>query len=196
MSLYAGLTQREICAITGLPLGTVNRYISECRVKLTEKFVPLHVGHYSREEIRKNTTEMSKVLNNIQPHDDTIATIWDGTYIYLNKSSHFRFQRVSYSGHKKKNYLKPMVAVTTNGKIVDIFGPERLWAGSTSDADILDYILKLPFFDNLFKQNDIFLLDRGFERVKPTLEEKGYQVSIPCLRKDNNQLTTLEANRS
>lgn len=86
--------------------------------------------------------------------------------------------------------------VCSNGLNVDVFGPEKLWAGTVSDADILKYIMPLPCFLNLFKPRDVFILERGFERAKLDLESRGFRVSTPCLKKGRQQLTTLEANTS
>lgn len=196
MHLYAGLTQKEIGAIIGTSQPTVSRLIIKCRNSLNENFVPLFVGNVSREQIQSNTSAISKILNGVKDGEGTVITIWDGTYLFLHKSINFRFQRVTYSGHKKRNYVKPMIACTTTGLIVDVFGPDVLWAGNVSDADILTHVMKLPVFTNFFKPKDVFILDRGFERVKEALEAKGYVVSIPCLNKSNAQLTTLEANTS
>lgn len=49
--------------------------------------------------------------------------VFDGTYIYIQMSSDYVFQRRSYSTHKSRSLLKPMVIVGTDGYILDVIGP-------------------------------------------------------------------------
>lgn len=196
MHLYAGLSQEQIAAILNISQPTVSRKISECRRHLNDNFVSVYLGVFLREQIRAEQSKISRVINCVSEGDDIVITIWDGTYLFLNKSLNFRFQRKTFGGQKKRNYVKPMIVITTNGLIIDVFGPDELYAGNVSDADILKRILNTEFFKNFFKPGDIFILDRGFERVKEDLEALGFKVSIPCLKKGNSQLSTLEANQS
>ena len=46
----------------------------------------------------------------------------DGTYIYIDKGGNYSFQRRSYSVHKGKPLLKPMMLVATDGYIVHCTG--------------------------------------------------------------------------
>ncbi|XP_072152263.1 uncharacterized protein [Bemisia tabaci] len=196
MYLYAGITQEQIATILNISRSTVSRKITECRQHLNDSFVPVYLGNFLREQIRAEQSNISRVLNCVKEGDDTLITIWDGTYLFLHKSLNFRFQRQTFGGQKKRNYVKPMIVTTTNGLILEVLGPDELYAGNVSDADILKNIIKTDFFKKLFKPGDIFILDRGFERVKDDLEALGFKVTIPCLKRDNSQLTTLEANQS
>lgn len=45
------------------------------------------------------------------------------TYIYLQKSGNFQFQRRAYSLHKGRPFVKPIVVVTTTGYFIAILGP-------------------------------------------------------------------------
>lgn len=67
------------------------------RLALVNHFVPLHLGvhHLSREEARKNNTSFS-----IEFFGDNVTLIWDGTYIYIGKSSSNQMNRQTYSGQK------------------------------------------------------------------------------------------------
>ena len=47
----------------------------------------------------------------------------DGTYIYIEKSSNYSFQRGSYSVHKGQPLLKPIRLVITDGYILTFMGP-------------------------------------------------------------------------
>ena len=114
---------------------------------------------------------------------------------FLPKSSNFRFQKATYSGNKCRNLLKPMVAVTPDGMIVDVFGPDSLWRASMSDGDILKEIMKLDDFKERFKRGDVFVIDRGFRSAKEPLLSKQYIVKIPPhLTKGQKQLSIEQAN--
>lgn len=196
MHVYCGMPERKIAAFLTISLSTVSRLINSCREKLSNDFVSTHLANISREKIIRETTAISRTLHSIPANDDTVISVWDGTYVYLNKSDNFEFQRVTYSGHKKTNYLKPMLAVTTNGYIINVFGPGELWAGSQSDADILKCVMSCGWFKNFFKSGDLFVLDRGFQHVLSDLENKGFKVSIPSSKGGTSQLSTAEANES
>ncbi|KYN19487.1 hypothetical protein ALC57_08180, partial [Trachymyrmex cornetzi] len=45
--------------------------------------------------------------------------IWDGTYVYIHKSSNNVFQRSCYSMHKQLPLIKPMACVALNEYIID-----------------------------------------------------------------------------
>ncbi|CAF0729796.1 unnamed protein product [Brachionus calyciflorus] len=88
--------------------------------------------------------------------------------------------------------VKPFVGVTSNGRILDIFG---LHPANKSDGDILQKDNTLKEF---LQENDILILDRGFTRVESYLKDI-YNLTpmIPSsIRKDEKQLSTLEANKS
>lgn len=111
------------------------QYIVKCRIALESDFVPKNLGlnTISRESLLANTTVMAKnlFLENKKDHAIVIA---DGTYIYCNKTQNFSKQRELYSTQKKRPLFKPMVLVTTNGRILDVFGPYK---ATTNDAKIM-----------------------------------------------------------
>lgn len=132
----------------------------------------------------------------MQKGSDSVVTVWDATYEYIPKSSNFRYQAATYSKHKSRNLVKPMVSVTPDGLILDVFGPNTLWKASMSDGDILSRIMDLPDFRERFKRGDVFVVDRGFRSVKQKLEDAGYVVKIPPhLEGRRTQLTAVQANQ-
>ena len=194
--LYAGFTQEQISVTFKIPQRTVSDYIKRCRSNL-QQFVSINVGLnvLNRSRMLEHRTNNVEVLYNLSG-TQSVVTVWDATYEYLPKSSNFRFQAATYSANKKRNLLKPMVAVTPDGMIVDIFGPDTLWKASESDADILKHLMQLDSFQETFRAGDVFVLDRGFRNVKQALEEKNYVVKIPPhLVKGQKQLTTIQANQ-
>lgn len=196
MSLYGGLSQRQIAAFLTISQATVSRYMHVCREFLNALFVSVNLDSIDRKKVIAETTEIARVLHGVSKDEDKLITVWDGTYLYLNKSENFSFQRATYSGHKKKNYVKPMMCVTTNGFIVNVLGPDKFWAGKVSDADILKVIMETDWFKSFFKEGDIFVLDRGFENIRSALESRGFVVSIPVSKQGASQLSTQEANIS
>jgi hypothetical protein len=85
------------------------------------QFVPSHLGfsHITQEEvIRNHTRPLAQSLFG----DNTQAIIvFDGTYIFIEKSNNFVFQRRSYSMHKGRPLVKPMVIVTMKCKSASAF---------------------------------------------------------------------------
>lgn len=65
----------------------------------------------------------------------------DGTYIYIYKSTNFSFSRRSFSLHKHRPLVKPMMVVTTSGYIVSVLGP-YLSDSKNNDAGIHNHMIK------------------------------------------------------
>lgn len=108
---------------------------------------------------------------------DQLAIIADGTYLYCQKSSNNRIQRITYSSQKKRHLVKPFVITTTNGRILDIYGP---FAANVNDASILEYLLENEIdLIELLNDNDLFILDRGFRNNVKMLKEKKLNVKLP-----------------
>ena len=80
--------------------------------------------------------------------------VCDGTYCYCQKSSNNKVQRKTYSCQKKRHLVKIFVICTSDGYIVDIFGP---YAASDNDATILRDIIHKEILKNLqfLKKNTI-----------------------------------------
>ena len=193
--LYAGFTQEQISATFTVPRKTVADYIKLGRDSLTP-FVNNNLGlqAMTRDILCEHRTSNAELLYGLEG-TTKIVTVWDATYEYLPKSSNFRFQAATYSDNKKRNLLKPMVAVTPDGLIVDVFGPGNQWKANMSDADMLARIMELPDFRKWFQLGDLFIVDRGFRNVKQALEGRQYVVKIPPhLVGKQKQLTVEQAN--
>lgn len=168
---------------------------------LLSDFVPSRVGfdHITREEVvQKNLMIPERLFGNPDSpiEERKLITILDGTYIYLQKSSNYFFQRKSYSNHKFRNLLKPFLYVCCDGTIISVEGP---YAATTSDAQILNNALNdedsvLHWF---YRHGDVFILDRGFRDAISNLEACGYVAQMPETKHPNEtQLTTDQANKS
>lgn len=72
----------------------------------------------NRDELVAHKSNTSRILfDGENDNMNTAHLILDGTYIYLEKSSNHRFQKDSYNTHKKRNYMKIMMGVLTDGTI-------------------------------------------------------------------------------
>lgn len=65
----------------------------------------------------------------------------DGTYIYIQKSFKYTFQKKSQSIYKGRPLIKPILIVTYDGYIFDILDP-NLADGKKHDAAILNQHLR------------------------------------------------------
>lgn len=177
----------------------LKKYINVAREALSAEFVPKYLGfeNLSREFLLENTTEMARYLY-CNENCETAVVIWDGTYIYSNKSRNQYIQRKTYSAQKKRNLLKPMVCVTTNGTYVDVFGP---YEATMNDATIMNSIFDKhsDMIMNRLQPGDVVLVDRGFRDNHALFTQLGFVFKMPeFVQKDDQtgQLTTEKANKS
>ena len=117
---------------------------------LLQDFVPRNLGinQINREELLLRNLTIPRSLFGDDNNLKTIL-ICDGTYIYINKSSNYTFQKETYSLHKYRNLVKPFLLVASDGYIVDCYGPYK---ATTSDAQIMSALFEeqspLHFFFN------------------------------------------------
>lgn len=192
--IRTGEPDRRLATKFSISKSTLERKLAIARQCLTNNFVPRHLGinHMSREElVSRNLSIPVHVFGGDQ---ETAIFVFDGTYLYVQTSSNFLFQRITYSLHKFRNLVKPFLIVCTDGYIVDVTGP---YAATTSDATIMRSLMQ----DNsdwhwFLRTNDVFILDRGFRDSIPCIEECGYNPHMPPTRARGEQLSTAEANKS
>lgn len=122
--------------------------------------------------------------------------IMDGTYLYVQKSSNYMYQKNTYSLHKYRNLMKPFIICCSDGYSVDVLGP---FPATTSDAQVIQN----AFNDDskplrqYFLAGDVFILDRGFRDCVPLLEQNNYSVHVSASREEGeSQLSTHAANQS
>lgn len=90
-----------------------------------KNFVPRHLGlqHISHQELcLHHITPITRKLSS-EDNQDQAVLILDGTYIYIQKSHDYEFQRLSYSLHKNRPLVKPMMVVAPDGYIPSVLGP-------------------------------------------------------------------------
>lgn len=194
--LRTGDSDERIATVLNISRSTLEYHMRKVRNILTENFVPHHLGfnHLNRNILKENMTKVSAELF-CSDNNENIITIWDGTYIYIQKSSNYEFQRKTYSMHKKRPLIKPMMVVTPNGYILEAFGP---YPANLNDAEIMNKILEQNnSLSELFIQNDIFLVDRGFRDSLDIMINKGYVGKMPdFIEAKSTQLNWQQANET
>ncbi|XP_045159433.2 uncharacterized protein LOC123524898 [Mercenaria mercenaria] len=99
--LKSALSNQLLVTIFRIRVSSVRRAVSTVRKALMRSFVPLYLGLKSvtREQIiNKHTRPLAKSLFGVD--DNSMILVLDGTYIYIQESNNFYFQRQSYSIHK------------------------------------------------------------------------------------------------
>ena len=198
IKLRTGLSNKMISVLFGLQEPQIQRIVTSVRTAFMTDFVPNNLGfhHITHEDFcKKHTTKTASTLFSSGP-DDAIVVL-DGTYIYIQKSSDYVFQRRSYSMHKNRSLLKSMVIVGTDGYILDIVRPYFADC-SNNDASITKHFMTGNHpAKSWFKENDLFVVDLGFRDAVDFLEVAGFRVEMPCyLSKGTKQHSTKEANTS
>ncbi len=160
-----GLHVSQISAmLPSISVYQCKKMVSNVRELLSDYFVPIYLGLRSTsraEVIKGHTSVFARTLLNADA--DQAFMIWDGTYIYIQKSCSYSFQHKTYSGHKNRNLAKFMMLISNDGLIVETVGP-YLADGKNNDAKIMEDMFKanLNDIENYFERKDIFIVDRGF----------------------------------
>jgi len=93
---------------------TVSRLIHSVRLALMKDFASHHVGlqHIDRQAVLdQHQTAIATELFTTNPNQ--LCILMDGTYLYIHKSSNNEMQRRTYSFHKHRHLVKPMIITTT-----------------------------------------------------------------------------------
>ncbi|XP_033762719.1 uncharacterized protein LOC117344142 [Pecten maximus] len=196
--MKTGLPNAILGTIFNLNTAQVQRIIPRVRQCLMETLVPTHLGfgHLAHNDfIEKHTTTIAKELFTTGKE---AVLVLDGTYLYIQKSMDYKFQRMSYSLHKNRPLVKPMMVVGTDGYILSVLGPYLADYGN-NDASITKHVLNhnLEEIRTWLKKDDVFIVDRGFRDAVEYLEKIGLKVEMPAyLAKGKKQHTTEESNLS
>lgn len=194
MKLRLGDSNEAIANYFGINQAKIAEFLKKVRAALLLDLVPKYVNHArSREDLLSHCSSLSRKLF-LQGDDTRNVVIWDATYIYIEKSLNHQFQKQTYNSQKKRNYIKPMVCVASDGIIICVVGPFK---ATENDATIMKQIIpeNIPAMRN-FMKDDVMLVDRGFRDCVKDFEERGFQVKIPAHATGNRQLSTIEANRT
>lgn len=178
LRLRTGQTLERISSYVKMSLTTVSRWIEIVRAVLIKEFVPTSMkSNWTREELILNTTELSRALY-CDGNRNKVVLALDATYLYIQKSGNQDFQKDTYTDQKKRNFVKIMMCVTTNGKIIFTSGPHP---AVHNDATIISKILnsnECPVF-SVLQTGDVCIVDRGFRDCVNALKCKGLEVWMP-----------------
>ena len=194
------MSNKLLSTIFNISKSSVRRAISAVRHSLMKNFVPDNLGfdHITRQDVISNHTRpLANSLFGSEFGKPAILVL-DGTYIFIQKRENFKFQRRSYSVHKGRPLVKPMVFVTTTGYFVSVIGP-YLADIRNNDASILNHILKknVEQIKNWVTEDDVFIVDRGFRDSLDLLESLGIKSEMPrFLKKGEKQMSTEDSNAS
>lgn len=178
MKLRTGRSNVEIAAYCGNSPSTIQRRILVVREILSRVIVPKYLEfERGRDDLVSHKSKMSSAL--FDGDDQSRAhLILDGTYIYIDKSTNYLFQKQTFNSHKKRNYIKMMMGVGTDGKIILASGPFK---ATDNDATITKTIIDgspPPSMKN-YEPGDIFFVDRGFRDCANDLRSRGFIVKMP-----------------
>jgi hypothetical protein len=116
------LSQEVLAFLFGIGTQScVSDIISTVGKVLEEEFVPKFLGynHISREDFIKNhTCAYAQTILESAPGAATVVI--DATYLYFQKPTDHELQRRTFSAHKKRNLLKPMVIAAVDGYVLDV----------------------------------------------------------------------------
>ncbi|XP_062618934.1 uncharacterized protein LOC134280537 [Saccostrea cucullata] len=196
--LRCGMSNHLLGTLFGMQKWQIRRAVLTAKHALMLNFVPHHLGfsHITREDVKENHTRplAKELLCTVT--ENPVILVLDGTYIYLQKSGNFTFSRRSFSTHKHRPLIKPMIVVTTSGYVVSVLGP-YLADSKNSDAKILTHMIEtnVEEIKDWIKEEDIFIVDRGFRDAETLLNDIGIHVEMPSfLPRGTKQHTTEEAN--
>lgn len=115
MKMRLGLSNRVLAVLFHLNnKRVVSHIVGQVRTALMKDFVPFHLGfqHIDHQvAIDQHQTAIATILHTTRPHQ--LCVVADGTYLFIQKSMDNQFQRRSFSTHKYRNLIKPMVLTTT-----------------------------------------------------------------------------------
>ncbi|KAK3101751.1 hypothetical protein FSP39_006112 [Pinctada imbricata] len=196
--MRSSLSNRMLSVLFNMTKYQIRRSVMSARKALMASFVPQNLGfqHIDRDAvINDHTRPLARELFANDGKSPAILVL-DGTYIYIQKSGNF--QRRSYSLHKNRPLVKPMMVVTTTGYIVAVLGP-YLADSKNSDARILNHMLATNVHEikEWVQEEDVFVVDRGFRDSAEFLEDLGITMEMPSfLKRGDKQLSTEESNNS
>lgn len=194
MKIRLGDSNQAIAEYFGTHPVKIAETLKKVRAALLLDLVPKYVNHArSRQDLLSHCSELSRKIF-LHDDDQRNVVIWDATYIYIEKSLNHQFQKQTYNSQKKRNYIKPMICVASDGTIICVIGPFK---ATENDATIMTKIIpeNLPALRN-FRETDVMLVDRGFRDCVEDFEERGFEVRIPAHARGMQQLSTIEANRT
>lgn len=196
--LRCNLKQEAIGDMFGTSQQVVSKTIDTVTTLLERSFVPNHLGylHISRDDALENHSR-SLTSRAVGQPPESLCVIIDATYIYIEKPSDLEEQRMTYSGHKKRNLVKVQLVVLADGHIVEADGPFCCDSNNNDAAILLHHYENSDLLLFLEEDQDFILWDRGYRDAEAaTTEHKILSFMPNLLPKDRQQFNAQEANDS
>lgn len=101
IKMRTGDSNKRLSSLFNIPRSTMERHMGIVHSCFMEHFVPLHIGlqRLTREDIIRRNLSIPNVLFG-SPNETNVTrpaiTICDGTYIYIQKSSNYFYQKETY----------------------------------------------------------------------------------------------------
>lgn len=148
VKLRTGETNVSLAVKLLVHVSTIYRRLKMAR-QLFTNFVQHNVNvTLNRSEMISRSSVLSRSI--FSPTNlDVSVQIWDGTYIFMQKTANHKYQKYTYNSHKKTNYVKMMMCGLSSGYILATFGPYRPYKATENDATLAKRILS----DNGIFQN-------------------------------------------
>lgn len=144
-------------------------------------FVFYYLGFFYiiREDVKENyiCLLVKELFCNVV--ENLVILVFDGMYIYLQKSGNFIFLRRLYSIYKYRLLVKFMIVVIILGYIVFVLGL-YLVDFKNLDVKILMYMIEINVEEikDWIQEDDIFIVDRGFRDVEVLLSDIGIYIEM------------------
>ena len=148
---------------------------------LIVEFLPKHLGlnYISYDDFVESFTRSSaKTL--FTQRQDKATGVADETYVLIEKSFNYRFQRRTYYIHKGWPLVKPMMLVSITGCILEVLGPYFI-DNENNDAPILTEHIKSTAKSlwSWLHEDDVIIIKRGFRDCVCSLLDLNLIVKMP-----------------
>lgn len=160
----------------------VQRSFHAAENALDHDYVPRHLGFLHIDHgtfAEQHTTSLAKALFTSETSKAAVL-VMDRTYIYIQKSSDYHFQRLSYGMHKNRPLVNMIVIVWPEGHVLSVLGPYRV-DGKNKYASFTKHMFKsnAKNLADWISDDDVCIVDRGFRDFVDFLKSYGLQVDMP-----------------
>ncbi|RVE41427.1 hypothetical protein evm_013921 [Chilo suppressalis] len=144
VKLRTGDSNQRLGTLFQLPRSTLERKMNIVRKCLKAHFVPRHLGmnHINVQDVASRNRIIPEGLfgdSSMAPDVKPAIVICDGTYVYVQSSSNYKYQKQTYSLHKYANLVKPFLITCCDGYILECIGP---YEATKNDSSIMSDLFR------------------------------------------------------
>lgn len=139
MKIRSGMTDMSLGCKFSVSRKVIMRRLRLGRRLLTNGFISSNINFVrDRDNLILHSSVLSRYL--LSPNNpDVVVQIWDATYLFVEKSQNYRHQKCTYNSYKKRNFVKIMMCVLSDGTIMGVHG---LYTATENDAGIAKRLLE------------------------------------------------------